>query len=106
MNLIIDRLGLLHESVKNQWNGSAAYIILKFDSYDDYGNAYRFFKKMFDPRCFNAGGGILPEINLNRRGIEELGKLWNFDIEVPTEKTHEISIPSRLEAAIDYLLKK
>lgn len=105
MNLLTEPLGLLHESVKNQWNGGAAYMVLKFDSFDDYAAAYRFFKRKFDPRCFNTGSGVLPEIDLNRRGIEELAKLWNLNIEEQQEKTWEVLIPSRLEATIAYLLR-
>ena len=101
---LLQPLGLMRECVEGQWKGDATYVILKFDSYDDFGNTYLFFKKKFDPRCFNIGGGVLPEIILNRRGVEELAKLWNLNIEPQSDKTIEIEIQSRLEAAIEYLL--
>lgn len=104
MDLILEPLRLLHESVKNQWGGSAVYIIIKFDSHDDFSKAYRFFEETFGPRCFSTSGGILPEIVLNRRGIEELATLWNLKTENPTSKTHEISVQSRLEAIVQYLM--
>lgn len=98
-------LGLFRHTVENTWNGDAVCIVLKFYSTEDYNNAYRFFKSTFDPRCFNTGGTLQPELVLNRRGIEELAELWSLKTEDIKTKTLEISIPSRMEAVIQYLLQ-
>tara|TARA_B110000014_G_C19931925_1_gene482101 strand:- start:33 stop:350 length:318 start_codon:yes stop_codon:yes gene_type:complete len=98
--LLLERLGLFKEAIKL----SAIYTILKFKSADDFNEAYTFFKKNFDPRCFNNGNGILPQLVLNRRGVEELAELWDLEVKDAETKTSEITIPSWIEACITYIL--
>lgn len=102
--LLLDPLGLFKQTVKDKWVGEASCMILKFESYDDYSAAYRFFKSKFDPRCFNTVGGIMPELFINRRGMADLSKMWKLTLIEPTNKNLEIKIPSRMEAFIQLLI--
>jgi hypothetical protein len=53
--LLLKRLGLFEQTIRENWEGYAVYTVLKFESTDDFNAAYVFFKKNFDPRCFNTG---------------------------------------------------
>jgi len=79
------------------------YLILEFNSFDDWLECRRYFKKNFDPRHYS--NGLEPaSISVNRLGIEQFATSVTYlELAPPLVKTTKLSIRSRLQCILAYL---